>query len=177
MAGHLLDCKRSDQSRRLGSWGVTTVIRDVPEGEWQSFLERFSREHRAWLATVHVVDARGTVTRSAQIPLKSAAASGDAVTLEFLCEGHAFCAHNPRTLRIQQTDIELVQALEIDGSDGQFIRLAFRATALPEQLDGLAPGELTADRIPAECTAAAGNTPPGCGFVRALPPNSSPDIP
>ncbi len=58
-------------------------------------------------------------------------------------------------MRIQQTDIGLVQALEIDGPDGQFIRLAFRATAMPEQLDGLAPGELTADRIPAECSATA----------------------
>jgi hypothetical protein len=60
-------------------------------------------------------------------------------------------------LRIQQTDIGLAQALEIDRSDGQLIRLAFRATAMPDQLDGLAPGELTADRVPAECSA---TTPP-----------------
>ena len=39
--------------------GVTEVIREVPTGEWGPFLERFGREHRAWLATVHVVDARG----------------------------------------------------------------------------------------------------------------------
>ncbi len=122
------------------------MIRDVPVGEWGSFLERFGREHRAWLATVHVVDARGTATRSARIPLKSAAASADAVMLEFIGEAHSFSAHHPCNLRIQQTDSGIVQALEIDGPDGQFIRLAFRATALPEQLDGLAPGELPADR-------------------------------
>ena len=126
-----------------------TVIREMPAGEWRLFLERFSREHRAWLATVHVVDARGKVTRRAQIRLKSAAVSGDAVTLEFLDEGHALRGHSPRALRIQQTDVGLNQALEIVGADGQLIRLAFRATAMPEQLDGLAPGELTADRIPA----------------------------
>ena len=131
------------------------MIREVPAGEWRRFLERFSREHRAWLATVHVVDARGTVTRCAQIPLKSAAASADAVTLEFLHEAHSLCARNPSALRIQRTDIGLAQALEIDGSDGQLIRLAFRATAMPEQLDGLAPGELTADRIPAARNATA----------------------
>jgi hypothetical protein len=130
----------------------------VPTSEWAPLLERFSREHRAWLATLHVVDARGSLTRRAQISLKSAALSADAVRLEFLREAHAFYAHNPSALRIQQTDIGLVQALEIDGSDGQFIRLAFRATALPEQLDGLAPGELTADRTPAarKATAATG---------------------
>jgi hypothetical protein len=44
-------------------------------------------------------------------------------------------------LRIQQTDVCVDQALEFDVPDGQFIRPAFRATALPEQLDGLAPGE------------------------------------
>jgi predicted phosphoribosyltransferase len=37
----------------------------------------------------------------------------------------------------------------------QLIRLAFRATAMPEHLDGLAPGELTADPIPIERSAAA----------------------
>ena len=131
------------------------MIREVPAGEWRPCLERFSCEHRAWLATVHVVDAHGTVTRHAQIPLKSAAASADAVELEFLGEAHPLRAHNPRAVRIQQTDIGLVRALEIDGSDGQLIRLAFRATAIPEQLDGLAPGELTADRIPVEPCAAA----------------------
>ena len=131
------------------------MIQEVPAAEWRPFLERFSREHRAWLATVHVVDARGrTVTRSAQIPLESAAASADGLRLE-LRDAHALCVHNPRTLRIQRTGIGLVRALEIDGPDGRLIRLAFRATAAPEQLDGLAPGELPADPIPAACEAAA----------------------
>jgi len=58
-------------------------------------------------------------------------------------------------MRIQETDIGLAQALEIDGLDDQFIRLAFRATAMPEQLDGLAPGELISTPIPAECNATA----------------------
>jgi hypothetical protein len=131
------------------------MIREVAAGEWRPCLERFSCEHRAWLATVPVVDAKGTVTRRAQVPLKSAAASADAVELEFLHEAHSLYAHNPSGLRIQQTDIGLVQALEIDGSDGQLIRLAFRATAMPEQLDGLAPGEQPADRIPAARNATA----------------------
>ena len=91
-------------------------------------------------------------TRSARIPLKSATASADAVRLEFLCEPRSLCVHSPGAVRIQETDIGLVQALEIDGLDGQFIRLAFRATALPEQLDGLAPGELNADSL-AHCRA------------------------
>jgi hypothetical protein len=128
----------------------TELIQDAPTGEWDRFLEQFGREHRAWLTTVHVVDARGgAVTRSPQIPLKSAAASANAVSLEFLREPHSICARHPCAVRIQQTESGLVHALEIDGSDGQLIRLAFRATAMPEQLDGLAPGELSIDPSPA----------------------------
>jgi hypothetical protein len=121
------------------------MIREVPTREWGALLDRFGRTHRAWLATVHVVDVRGTVTRSAPIPLKSAAASADSVTLEFIGETPSVRVHRPGALRIQQTEIGAEQALELDVPDG-FIRLAFRATALPDQLDGLAPGELTGDR-------------------------------
>lgn len=115
------------------------MIQEVPTGEWGAFLERFGREHRAWLATIHVVDARGTVARSAPIALKSAAASADTATLEFLGDARSVCVHRPSNLRIQLTNIGVDQALEFDVPDGQFIRLAFRSTALPEQLDGLAP--------------------------------------
>jgi hypothetical protein len=124
------------------------MIREVPPGKWRSSLEQFGREHRAWLANLHVIDTRSTVNRFAQIPLKSATASTDAVWLEFLDEAHSFCARSPCAVRIQQTGIGLVQALEMETRDGRFIRLAFRATALPEQLDGLAPGELPVERSP-----------------------------
>ena len=66
---------------------------------------------------------------------------------------HSVCVA-PAPYAIQQTDIGAVQALEIETLDGQFIRLAFRATALPEQLDGLAPGELSVRNKAAEATAA-----------------------
>jgi hypothetical protein len=126
------------------------MIREVPASEWGSFLEHFGGEHRAWLATVHVVDAQGIVTRSSLIPLKSLAASADAVKLEFLDEARAVCVHSPCTLRIQEADIGLVQALEIETAHGQFMRLAFRATARAEELDGLAAGELMTDGMSVE---------------------------
>lgn len=124
------------------SEGVLTVIQEVPAGEWCPFLEGFSRAHRAWLATIHVVDSGGALTRWRQVRLKSATHVVDAALFEFLDEGQSFCARRPCTLRIQQTDVGAVQALEIETLEGQFIRLAFRATALTEQLDGLAPDEV-----------------------------------
>ena len=131
------------------------MIREVPTREWGPFLERFGQEHRAWLATVHVVDARGTVTRSAPIPLKSAAAFADAVKREFLGDARSVYVHSPRILRIRLTDMGAERALAFDIPDGHVIRFAVRATALAEQLDGLAPGELTADPCLAACPGAA----------------------
>jgi hypothetical protein len=118
------------------------MTRQVAPGEWPAVLERFGREHRAWLATIHIVDGRGTVSRFDQRPVKSAAAIGDAVRLEFLDERQSVCARRPCGLRIQEIEPGLTQAMEIETVDGQLIRVAFRATARPEQLDGVAPGEL-----------------------------------
>jgi hypothetical protein len=128
------------------------VIQELPAGEWCRFLEGFSHAHRAWLATIHVVDIGGAVTRWTQVRLKSATHIDDAALFEFQDEWQSFCARRACAIRAQQTDIGAVQALEIETLEGQFIRLAFRATALPEQLDGLAPGELSFSERSTEAT-------------------------
>jgi hypothetical protein len=51
-------------------------------------------------------------------------------------------------VRVQEANDGAEWALEIDTAEGAFMRIAFRATALPEQLDGIAPGELRADALP-----------------------------
>jgi hypothetical protein len=45
-------------------------------------------------------------------------------------------------VRVQEADNGAEWALEVDTAEGAFMRIAFRATALPEQLDGIAPGEV-----------------------------------
>ena len=122
------------------------MTRQVTAGEWPAVLDRFGREHRAWLATIHIVDGRGTVSRFDRRRVKSATALDDAVRLEFLDARQSVCVRRPCGLRIQEIEPGLTQALEIDTVDGQLIRVAFRATARPEQLDGVAPGELTGCR-------------------------------
>jgi hypothetical protein len=114
----------------------------VPAVEWRSFLERFGCRHRGWLATVHGVEYGMPVTRAAPVPLES-------VTLERLGhdylvrvtfgKGGSLCAPRPRAIRVQRTDGGAEWALEIETANDAFIRLAFRATALPEQVDGLVP--------------------------------------
>jgi hypothetical protein len=122
----------------------------VPAVEWCVFLERFSRRHRGWLATIHGVELGLPVTRVRSERL-------DAVVLErcdadhlvrvTFANGVSLCAPRPRAVRVQQTDEGAEAALEVETAAGAVIRLAFRATALPDQLDGVAPAEVSTDRI------------------------------
>lgn len=121
------------------------TIREIPHAEWPAFLERFSRRHRAWLATIHGVEQGMPVTRVPSVALGNVTveqdAQGQMVRLTFR-DGVSLCAVRPSAVRVQQTDDGLEGALEIEAVDGVFVRVAFRATARPEQLDGVAPGEL-----------------------------------
>ena len=125
-------------------------VRELPASEWRDFLEAFGRAHFAWLATIHVVDPHGAVTRSPLLPLMSASSSREVIRLDVVDASYSIRAHRPCALRIQQSLTGAIEALEINTAEGHFIRLAFRATALPEQLDGLAPGEPAC--VPGEAT-------------------------
>jgi hypothetical protein len=120
----------------------------VPPREWRAFLERFSREHRAWLATTHCIGPAAPVTRIRSQALESVALQRRAlehvVRLTF-AGGQSLHARRPRAIRVEQLESGAERALEIDTADDTFVRLAFRATALPQQLDGVAPGEVTGE--------------------------------
>jgi hypothetical protein len=117
----------------------------IPAVEWQSFLERFGRRHRAWLTTVHGVEQGIPVRRAESVPLESVALERrgyDYLVRVMFGQGLSLCAPRARAVRVQHTDDGAEWALEIDTADGGFIRLAFRATTQPDQLDGLVPREL-----------------------------------
>jgi hypothetical protein len=123
------------------------TVRDVPCSEWRSFLDGFSREHCAWIGTLHGLVAGAPVTQIPSVALKSvtleSGASGPNLRITFV-NGITLCAVRPCVIRVQ-TDDGAERGLEVETADGGFIRLAFRATALPEQLDGLAPGEVAVE--------------------------------
>jgi hypothetical protein len=122
-------------------------VHDVPRSRWADVLEQFSRGHRGWLASVVTVrpgpelmfhtDSRPldsvTVTPSAGRP------SAIRVTFQ---GGPTVCIRAPRTLGVDRRDDGAERALEIDAAEGEFVRIVFRATALPEEVDGIAPAEL-----------------------------------
>lgn len=121
------------------------MVRDVPRSEWSSFLERFTGEHRAWRATVHGIERGVPATWVPSAAIKSVTLETQVpdliVRLTFV-DGVSLCAPGPSAVRVQESADGAECALEVDTTDGALIRLAFRATALPEQLDGIAPGEV-----------------------------------
>jgi hypothetical protein len=117
--------------------------------EWSVFLERFGGRHRGWLGTLHGVAQDLPLTRISSEALESVALERydfDFLVRITLANGVSVCAPQPRAIRIQQTDEGAEAALEVETAAGALIRLAFRATALPDQLDGLAPKELNTHR-------------------------------
>jgi hypothetical protein len=121
--------------------------RDVPRDQWPDFLEGFSRRHRAWLATV---DQSADVIRggSAEAPLGAVTATRRgrdvaAIEIEFAGDGHVpLRVDHPQILRVSHAGDGAETGLEIVDGDGVSTRVGFRATARPEMLDGMAPGEM-----------------------------------
>ena len=121
-------------------------VHDVQRRRWADVLEEFSRGHRGWLASVVIVGPGPELMSHTELrPLESVtiAQTGGrpaAVRVGFQ-GGPAVVVKAPRTLGVDRRDDGAERALEIDAAAG-FVRIAFRATALPEELDGIAPAEL-----------------------------------
>jgi hypothetical protein len=125
-------------------------LNTVPAVEWRAFLEGFGRRHRAWLATIHGVEHGVPVTRIPSVALASVTLNGhrpdDVVRLTFV-NGVSLCASRPQAVRVQRTADGAECALEIEAADDGLIRVAFRAAALPEHVDRVAPAEVLVERF------------------------------
>jgi hypothetical protein len=125
-------------------------VREIPRGEWRAFLDQFSRDHRAWLASVDRF-GHDTARRVAVIerPLGAVTASqtGRGVNIEiaFQQDSHAgdtVRIEDPAALRVDETEQGTARSLEIEDEHGERTRIVLRVAAPPGLLDGVAPGEL-----------------------------------
>lgn len=122
-------------------------VHDVPRSRWADVLEQFSRGHRGWLASlVTVRPGPELASRTDWYPLESVTVAQTerhttAIRVAFQ-SGPIVCVRAPRTLGVDRRDDGAERALEIDAAEGEFVRMVFRATALPEEVDGIAPAEL-----------------------------------
>jgi hypothetical protein len=126
-------------------------VREIAPADWPSFLEQFSREHRAWLATLERVSEGGSRQAevvNGQLDSVSAAASGpNAICILIRFGGERAPAevvevNAPAALRVEETRRGAACGLEIEDDHGECTRLTFRVAASPGLLDGVTPGEL-----------------------------------
>jgi hypothetical protein len=116
-------------------------LREIPVAQWDPFLDEFSREHRAWLASVDRVHPGAPAhLEVGERALRSIEA--DAVTgIEIRFQDGTVRIEAPKTLRVDETEEGAARGLEIEDWSGERVRLRFRVTQPPGALDGLAPGE------------------------------------
>ena len=132
-------------------------VREIPETEWQDFLEDFSRGHRAWLATVdRLHSGGGDSVEAVDRPLGSVTPEVSAhrvigIEIRFQEDGRAsepIVIENPTSVRVDENEIGATRGLEIRDEEGECTRIRFRAAPPSEMLDGIAPGEQIADARP-----------------------------
>ena len=114
--------------------------REIPRREWPQFLASFGRRHRSWLATIEEWPREAPErTRAVDQPLESLDAEDGAIAIR-LGNGEVLRVEAPQALRIDVTERGEELGFDLDTARG-VTRLRFRAAALPEELDGIAPSE------------------------------------
>jgi Family of unknown function (DUF5335) len=127
-------------------------MREIPVDEWAEFLDQFSREHRAWLASVERAHP-GSVSHfearerplGAVVPRISARRVTE-IEIRFQEDVRAhgpIRIERPTSVRVDETAEGVARGLDIVDEAGECTRVRFRAAPLPETLDGIAPGELS----------------------------------
>jgi hypothetical protein len=116
------------------------VRKEIPRDEWREFLQAFGARHRGWLTSVEQGRVRISDRPLAGVELRLAGGEIEAILLRFGNGMGAIQVNAPRAVRVEETLRGEETGLDLEAADG-LTRLSFRTTALPEQLDGLAPSE------------------------------------
>ena len=114
------------------------VTREIPPGEWKDFFDEFTRRHEGWLVTVEIFGEMGAQVEAEERPLKGIFAERKKGSSEIETFTHVV-AH-PSSVRVEETSEGAESALEIRSKDEGTTLVRFRATALPETVDGVGPG-------------------------------------
>lgn len=124
------------------------LTRDIPQQDWQSFFDMFSRQHEGWRATVATLggDVVGVGLEARGMPLGGVTldiTDGNraiAIMLGDKDSGHlTHVVGKPKYVRLRQSEEGAHEALIIESADGTITILRFRSTMLPEMLDGVLP--------------------------------------
>jgi hypothetical protein len=137
-----------DETDRRNAMTTATTTREIPRNEWPDFFDGFSRRHDGWLVTIEILDeSLGDQIEVKNQKLKGIVAErrGDPKTIDILVgnspdEGSTHIIDKPTRVWVEVTGEGAEAALEIESEDHVKTLLTFRAAALPETVDGVAPG-------------------------------------
>ena len=121
----------------------------VPRSEWFHFFDEFSRRHRGWATTVHVLSPRlGSQVEARDLPLEGIVSRADGSGPISLFLGSALPRSNleheiegPRQVWIELSEEGEEEAIEVESEDGTKTVLQFRAGKLRDQTDLRLPGD------------------------------------
>jgi len=122
------------------------VTREIPPGEWKEFFDEFTRRHEGWLVTVENFGDLGAQVEAHDRPLKGIVAERregsseiEILTGDSPDETLTHVVAHPTRVQVEETAQGAESALEIQSRDEGTTLVRFRATALPETVDGVAP--------------------------------------
>ena len=120
--------------------------REIPRGEWLSFLDGFSRQHEGWLVTLEVPEAQGGSGVEAEnlkfigiTPEHSEGRDRISIALGKAPDDHLthFVSDPVRVLCLETTSGEHA-GLQIEAADGSRTAVRFRRPVKPETLNDVA---------------------------------------
>ena len=119
---------------------------EIPRGEWPTFLDRFSRQHEGWLATLEVLAIDiGAQEQARDLPFEGITANSRDSTPETIAislgknpEDHVtHTISEPTRVWLDQTPAGANAALEIESADKVKTLLRFRSALPADMVDGV----------------------------------------
>ena len=123
------------------------ATQEIPREQWPEFLDSFSRQHAGWLVTLEVLDAEIGAQVEAQelalvgISLDEKGSDKESIVIDVSADVQTHAAHrvlHPTHIHLKTNDEGAHEALAIESAEGTTTLVRFRATALPEMVDGIA---------------------------------------
>lgn len=120
--------------------------KEIPRDEWTTFLDRFSRQHEGWLATLEILAPDiGAQQEAHDLPLEGISATpGDtepakiSISLGKSAKDHVtHTITEPTRVWLEQTSQGANSALEIESGDGTKTLLRFRSALPADMVDGV----------------------------------------
>jgi hypothetical protein len=122
------------------------TTQEIPRDEWTTFLDRFSRQHEGWLATLEVLATDiGAQQQVRDLPFEGITATSRnsvpetiAISLGKNPEDHVtHTISGPTRVWLDQTSAGANAALEIESADEVKTLLRFRSALPADMVDGV----------------------------------------